>query len=85
MKSPLDKGLNGSINGVVEKWNGLDTDVCRKPFGKKRLGHIVLVDALARGFGPACETTNADFDLFIAEIIVFDLSSGLAHSYYQVA
>jgi len=70
---------------VVEKWCGVDAYVCRNSYGKKLLGHIVLMNALARGFGPAGETTNADFDLFIAQVYDFDLSSGLAHSFYQVA
>jgi hypothetical protein len=69
---------------VVEKWCGVNANICREPFGKKLLGNIVLVDTLAWSFGPARETTNTDFNLFIAQVYDFYFSSSLTHPFYQV-
>ena len=82
-QGPLDKGLHGGIDRVVKQRGGQNAQVRRHPFGKKFLGHVVLVDALAGCFGPAGVAPGADPDLLVLEIHHLDLRPGAAHTFNQ--
>jgi hypothetical protein len=48
-------------------------------FWKKFFGHVVLVNAPARGLAPAREAADAVVDLLLLQVHDIDFSAGLSH------
>ena len=78
-KGTLDKGLQEGIYGVMVEGRCHDNQVGVDVFLKELFGHIVLVNAFARGLAPAGEASDAVVDLLLLQVHYINVSAGLSH------
>jgi hypothetical protein len=80
----LHKRAHGSIHGVKVEGSGIDYQVGLQQFGEQFIGHVILLNALARSLGPARKATDTVFNLFPSQLHDFNLSAGVAHALDKV-
>jgi hypothetical protein len=79
-KSTLDESLKYRINSIIVKGRSIDDQVGIPPLRVQFKAHIILVDTLARRFGPAGVAPNAIFNVFFTQINDLDPGTGIPHS-----